>query len=107
MLVNIVRYAKGWVEFKATGKFPERMLNITSRFGINLWDAHPCDGGLNASMSISDYRKIRPIARKAKVKTRITQKHGLPFFAEKYKTYHEDDKEVNSECKNLHINGPP
>lgn len=85
MLVNIVRYAKGWVEFKATGKFPERMLNITSRFGINLWDAHPCDGGLNASMSISDYRKIRLIARKAKVKTRITQKHGLPFFAEKYK----------------------
>lgn len=85
MLVNILRYAKGWVEFKATGKFPERMLNITSRYGINLWDAQPCNGGLNASMSINDYRKIRPIARKAKVKTRITKKHGLPFFAEKYK----------------------
>lgn len=85
MLINVVRYAKGWVEFKAIGKFPERLLNITSRFGINLWNAHPCDGGLNASVSISDYRKIRPIARKAKVKIRITKKHGFPFFAQKYK----------------------
>lgn len=85
MLVGFVRFFRGWVEFSTYGKFPERLLNITSRYGIKLWDAKPVSGGLDASMSVSDYRKIRRIAKKARVRTKITKKHGLPFIAAKYK----------------------
>lgn len=85
MLVSAVRYFKGYVNFSARGKFPERFLNLTSRNGINLWNAVPCSGGLNATMSVYDYKKIRKIAKKSKVVTKISSKHGLPFITQKYK----------------------
>ena len=85
MLVQLIRFFRGYVDFTANGKFPERFLNITSRYGINLWNAKPSKHSINASMYISDYRKIRLAAKKSGVKTRINAKHGLPFFANKYK----------------------
>lgn len=85
MLVKMIRFVRGYVDFKASGKFPERFLNITSRYGINLWNAHPTKDGLEASMYISDYRKIRLVTKKSKVTTRIKAKHGLPFISAKYK----------------------
>lgn len=85
MLVQLIRFFRGYVDFTANGKFPERFLNITSRYGINLWNAKPSKHSINASMYISDYRKIRLAAKKSGVKTRINSKHGLPFFINKYK----------------------
>ena len=85
MLVQLIRFFRGYVDFTASGKFPERFLNITSRYGINLWNAKPSKHSINASMYISDYRKIRLAAKKSGVKTRINEKHGLPFFVNKYK----------------------
>ncbi len=85
MLVQLIRFFRGYVDFTASGKFPERFLNITSRYGINLWNAKPSKHSINASMYISDYRKIRLAAKKSGVKTRINAKHGLPFFVNKYK----------------------
>ncbi len=85
MLVKIIRFFRGYVDFCAKGKFPERFLNITARYGVNLWNAHPIENGLEASMYISDYRKIRIIARKAKIKPKIKAKHGFPVIAFRYK----------------------
>lgn len=85
MLVSLIRFTRGYVDFKASGKFPERFLNITSRYGVNLWNANPVEGGLEASMNVSDYRRIRTIARKSKVKLRIVEKHGLPFIVSRYR----------------------
>lgn len=86
MLVSIIRFLRGYVDFRASGMFPERFLNITARNGVNLWNNHPASGGLYGSMTISDYRNIRKIARKAKVSLKIEHKHGLPFIVYKYKS---------------------
>ncbi len=86
MMLKLIRFARGYVDFTATGKFPERFLNLTTTYGIVMWNAHPIKGGLKASMYISDYRRIRRITRKSKLKSKINQKHGFPFFAEKYKS---------------------
>ena len=86
MLVGIIRFLRGYVDFRASGMFPERFLNITARNGINLWNNHPVPGGLCGSMTISDYRNIRKIARKAKVNLKIEHKHGIPFIVYKYKS---------------------
>lgn len=86
MLVNIIRFIRGYVDFCAYGKFPERFLNITSRYGVNLWNARPVKNGIEASMYVCDYRRIRKIAKKSKVVPKITAKHGLPFFFNKYKS---------------------
>lgn len=85
MLVGLIRFLRGYVNFTAKGKFPERFLNITARYGINLWEARPSEKTIEASMYISEYRKIRFAARKAGVVTKIKEKHGLPFFIFKYR----------------------
>lgn len=85
MLLKIIRFCRGYVDFCAVGKFPERFLNLTSRYGVNIWNANPMNDGLEASMSVYDYRKIRNLTRKSKIKTKIKVKHGLPFFINKYK----------------------
>ena len=70
MLLKIIRFCRGYVDFRAVGKFPERFLNLTSRYGVNIWNANPTDNGLEASMSVYDYRKIRNLTRKLKIKTK-------------------------------------
>ena len=85
MLLKIIRFCRGYVDFRAVGKFPERFLNLTSRYGVNIWNANPTDNGLEASMSVYDYRKIRNLTRKLKIKTKIKSKHGMPFIINKYK----------------------
>lgn len=85
MLVELLSFVKGWVEFYAKGKHPERFINLTSRNGINIWDTCPHSEGITSAMSISDYRRIRKLAKRAGVKTRVIKRHGLPFIANKYK----------------------
>ena len=46
MLVSFIRYLKGFVVFRATGKSPERFMNICAQRGINLWNARPEGGGI-------------------------------------------------------------
>lgn len=86
MLVRLIRFFKGWIEFSASGKFPERLLNICSRCGIILWNPRPENGGLSASCSLSDYRKLRIVARKARIKAKIVKRHGFPFLTARYKS---------------------
>lgn len=86
MLLGTVRFLRGYVDFEAVGNFTERFLNITARYGINLWEAYPEDGKLTGSMYVSDYRHIRKAARKSKVRLRITKKHGFPFLINRNKS---------------------
>ncbi len=85
MLLEIIRFLRGSVDFTASGKFPERFMNITAKNGVNLWNPVPKKNAISASMYLSDYKKIRTLARKSRVKTRVTAKHGLPFIANRYK----------------------
>lgn len=85
MLVEWVRWHKGWVEFRAVGKFPERFLNVSAKNGVHVWNACPCDGGVTGCMAVSDYRRIRKTAKKARVRTRVTRRHGLPFWISRYR----------------------
>lgn len=85
MLLEIIRFLRGSVDFTASGKFPERFMNITAKNGVNIWNPIPKKNAISASMYISDYRKIRTLAHKSRVKTKVTAKHGLPFIANRYK----------------------
>ena len=85
MLLQLLRFFKGYVRFRAKGRSPERFINLTAQNGISLWDAHPVAGGIKACMTVRDYRNIRKTARKASVTTRITKKRGVPFLAAKYR----------------------
>ena len=82
MLLKVIRWSKGYVDFSASGKFPERFMNITAKNGVNLWNPVPKRNAISASMYLSDYKKIRILARKSRVKTRIScsvRDRGLRF----------------------------
>ncbi len=85
MLLKLIRWSRGYVDFSASGKFPERFINLTTRNGINVWNFNPVENGLTASMQVYDYKNIRNIASKSKLKMRVTDRHGLPFYVYRYK----------------------
>ena len=85
MLLEIIRFFRGNVDFTASGKFPERFINITAKNGVNIWNPVPVKNAISASMYLSDYKKIRTLAKKSRVKTKITAKHGMPFIVNRYK----------------------
>lgn len=84
MLIDFFRFLKGSVYFEAKGKFPERFLNLTAQNGINLWDTEPTSQGLKASMCVKDYKNIKILAKKSKVRLHILNKNGFPFIISKY-----------------------
>lgn len=85
MLIKIIRWLKGYVNFIGTGKFPERFINLLNHNGVVYWDVYPNEKGIVGSMAIYDYLRIRKYAKRSSVKLKITRKNGLPIFVNKYK----------------------
>ncbi len=85
MLLNGIRFIKGTVRFRVSGKSPERLLNLAAQRGVLLWNAHPTAQGMEGETAARDYRRLRPLARQAGVKTKVLHKHGAPFWAAKYR----------------------
>lgn len=84
MLLRIIRFIKGYVDFTAEGRFPERFLNAAAVDKLNLWNASPCERGISATTSAGEYKSIRSTARKAGVRLKIKRKRGVPFIAKKH-----------------------
>lgn len=85
MLLRLIRFFRGFVTFKIIGRFPERFINLSLKNGIGIFDAEPKNGAIFASMVISDYRLIRPIARRSGVRLKIVKRHGLPFLTYRFR----------------------
>ena len=77
--MNIVNYLNGCCEFRATGYFPERFLNLAARADVGLWDIHRVEDGLSAKITARRYKQLIPLARKCGLKLRVVKKYGLPF----------------------------
>lgn len=86
MVLKLIRWFRGYVEFSLYGKTPERFINLCSLNGINLWDSKPESYGLKGKMSVFDYKNIKKCAKKSKSRLKIKNKRGLPFFIRKYKS---------------------
>ena len=87
MLLKILRWLRGYVCFTVCGRFPERFVNITARRGIRLWDVARRDNTLSAAMYMSDYRRIRPVARSCRLRLRIVTKCGLPTRMRRFRSH--------------------
>lgn len=85
MFLNLIRWFRGFVVFEIIGRFPERFINLSTRQGRFVLFSNPKKGNFTAALLLCDYRTIRPTARKAGVRLRIKERHGLPFVLAKYK----------------------
>ena len=71
---------KGAVRIRLTGYSPERFLNLCNFKGLEIWDIRCVDGDYEFWMTLGDFRRVRPLVRKSKVRLKIVSRRGLPFF---------------------------
>ncbi len=79
MLKKLYRWLRGYVYVNLMGIEIERFLNLCNTREIKLWGLVHVERKYYCYMMLSDYRKIRPIARKSKVVPYIMRRQGFPF----------------------------
>ena len=85
MLTSLLRLGKGYVRIRLKGYSPERFLNLCRTHNILLWDLQNQGLSYEMSMSISDFRRLRPMLRKTHSRMELLERHGLPFFLFRYR----------------------
>ena len=85
IFVRLLRLLAGWVSFRAAGGFPERFINLCCCENIPLWNLKNEGGALFAATSVAGYRRLRSCAVRSGMRSRVLARHGLPFFAHRYR----------------------
>lgn len=78
------------VVVQASGGEVERFFNLCAIHNLSIMNAHKIDiqnenHSYEFTMYVKDYFKIKDYAHKAKIKTVVKQKKGLPFFIRRYR----------------------
>ncbi len=83
--IRFLRWLAGWVRLETEGGFPEKLLNGAAKAGIALWNS--CRQGVRMTTCCyaRQYKKLRPSAKKACVRMRVVERHGLPFLLHRYR----------------------
>ena len=84
-MLFIYRLAVGFVRVIFYGEFSEKILNLAARNRITLWDSRLTKDGIESSVTVKDFKRLRGIIRGNSVKVHILKKRGLPFKLKKYK----------------------
>ena len=84
MLTNLLKFLKGYVVIRLSGYSPERFLNLCSHHHIILWGLRSAGTDYEMCISISSFKKLRPLVHKTRTKAVILERHGLPFILYRY-----------------------
>ncbi len=85
-LRKIVDFFGGYVIISLKGFYIERFINICVRRGIHIWSIKRSSKNFAlARISVSDFRRIRPVARKTHTKLHILKKCGFPVLLYRYR----------------------
>ncbi len=80
-MLRIINYFRGVVRIRIEGAFPERLINICSKNGVEFWGLERQGANaLDAYVRISGYKKLRPFAQKAMCHVHILKKDGVRFL---------------------------
>ena len=85
LIINLVRYILGYINFRAFGGFSDRFLNLCTRDGIPLWNIKNIKGNITASTTINGYLSIRKAAKKSGMQLMVVERKGLIFFLKRNK----------------------
>lgn len=74
------RWWSGYLRVGLSGFSPERFLNLCMAKQIGIWDLRCVDGSYQFLVTVRDFRRVRPLVRKAQVHLKVLGRYGLPFF---------------------------
>lgn len=80
MIQKIVRLFNGYVKVRVQGYSAERFLNLCSHHQIYVWGLVSRHNSYEMYMTLSGFRKIKPIVRKTHTKVLLIKRYGFPFF---------------------------
>lgn len=85
-LSNNIQNIKGILTVQIEGFFTERFINLCKINNVKIWDIrNVVKGVVRFKINISEFKKLRPIARKTKCSVQIKKKEGLYFTVFKYR----------------------
>ena len=85
MIRSFIRWLRGYVRLCVAGYSPERFLNMCCYHQLFIWGLEPTGNGYEMYMSISDFRKLKPLVRKTHTKVMLEGRYGFPFFLARYR----------------------
>ena len=85
MIRTFIRYLRGYVKIRIQGFSPERFLNMCSYHQIFIWGLSPDGNGYEMFLSITDFRRLKPLVKKTHTKLTVTGRYGFPFFLFRYR----------------------
>ncbi len=80
MIELLINKFKGYVCVELKGNTPERFFNLANARGIHIWDIRKVDDSSSFYVSVKDVYRLKSITKKTKMKIRIRERYGLPFF---------------------------
>ena len=85
MIRSFIRWLRGYVRLCVAGYSPERFLNMCCYHQLYIWGLEPTGNGYEMYMSVSDFRKLKPLVRKTHTRVILTGRYGFPFFLARYR----------------------
>lgn len=85
MILSLLRYFKGNVDFYAEGLDTESFYTYCSKKSVEILHPQKIGYRLYAEIDSKNYKKLRAPAKKYGLKLRLLKKHGIYFFAKKNK----------------------
>ena len=85
MIRSFIRWLRGYVRLCVAGYSPEHFLNMCCYHQLFIWGLEPTGNGYEMYMSISDFRKLKPLVRKTHTKVILQGRYGFPFFLARYR----------------------
>lgn len=86
MLMGILRWIIGYVEFEICGTDAHRFLTGVSVRGYRLWRMKKQrENCCSACIAVRYYRELHHIAKKRRLRLCVKKRHGLPFLLKKWR----------------------
>ena len=76
---------KQYIKIRFSGNSPERFLNMCKHKRIQIWNLVYFDDSYECYMMAKDFRKIKSLVKKAKLKVSIIEKYGFGFSLFQYR----------------------
>lgn len=80
MFESLHRYGTGTLILSLSGQGAERFLNLCKNKSIPLWNIEAREEAYILALNAAAFFELKPLVRKTRVKIRIEEKKGFPFF---------------------------
>ncbi|MEG2074065.1 MAG: sporulation protein YqfD [Angelakisella sp.] len=85
MLLKLIRFVRGTVDFEISGGYLERFINLCGKAGIPLRNIKRDGGSLTAGTSYMGGKRLRETAARAGVNLRLIKRGGAPSLLRRYR----------------------